>query len=204
MTFDIGCCLTPNGAVAPSVPCDPVNSARGSLGTLGSRSDEYLSGNSKVSAPRLDSVGPRDGVGSMQPYTKVQDTALLVLRVVVAAIFVYAGSAKWPFWSAPPEGMSGVMLNLLKFLSIVEPLGGVALIVGFLTRWAAAGLGIIMVGAIFFARLTLHASLFTTPQGAGLDYNLLIFAGCVVLIAFGAGRWSVDAMRKKAYAQAAA
>ena len=40
----------------------------------------------------------------MQPYTKIQDTALLVLRLVVAAIFLYAGSAKWPFWSAPPEG----------------------------------------------------------------------------------------------------
>ena len=61
-----------------------------------------------------------------------------------------------------------------------------------------------MVGALFFARLTLHASLFTTPQGAGLDYNLLIFAGCVVLIAFGAGHGSVDAIRKKAYTQAAA
>lgn len=156
-----------------------------------------------MSAPRLDSVAPRDGMGGMQPHTKVQDAALLVLRVVVAAIFLYAGSAKWPFWSAPPEGMSGVMSNLVKFLSIVEPLGGVALIVGFLTRWAAAGLGIIMVGAIVFARLTLHAGLFTTSQGAGLDYNLLIFAGCIVVIAFGAGDWSVDAIRKKAYAPAA-
>ena len=124
--------------------------------------------------------------------------------MVLAAIFLYAGSAKWPFWSAAPEGTSGVMLNLLKFLSIVEPLGGVALIVGFLTRWAAAGLAIIMAGAIFFARLTLRTGVFTTPHGTGLDYNLLIFAGCVALIAFGAGRWSVDAIRKKAYAEAAA
>ncbi len=46
---------------------------------------------------RLDSVGPGAGVGSTQPYTKVQDTALLVLRLVVAGIFLYAGSAKWPF-----------------------------------------------------------------------------------------------------------
>jgi uncharacterized membrane protein YphA (DoxX/SURF4 family) len=67
-----------------------------------------------------------------------------------------------------------------------------------LTRWAAAGLSIIMVGAIFFARFTLHAGLFTTPQGTGLDYNLLILVGCTALIAFGAGRWSVDAIRKKA------
>jgi len=59
-----------------------------------------------------------------------------------------------------------------------------------------------MVGAIFFARLTLHAGLFTTPQGTGLDYDLIL-AGYIALIAFGAGGWSVDAIRKKALAQAA-
>jgi putative oxidoreductase len=91
----------------------------------------------------------------------------------------------------------------MKFLSVVEPLGSLALVLGVLTRWAAAGLSIIMVGAILFARLTLHASLFTTPQGTGLDYNLLILASCIALIAFGAGGWSLDAIRKKALAQQA-
>jgi len=134
----------------------------------------------------------------MQPYTRFQETALLVLRLIVAAIFLYAGYVKWPFWSAAPEGMSAGMVNLVKFLSIVEPLGGVALVVGFLTRWAAAGLAIIMVGAIFFLRLTMQTGFFTTAQGAGLDYNLLILGGCIALVAFGAGSWSVDAIRKKA------
>jgi putative oxidoreductase len=151
-----------------------------------------------MSASRLDSVGPETGAGSTQPYTRVQDTALLVLRLVVAAILLYAGSAKWPFWSAPPEDMSVVLLNVMKFLSIVEPLGSLALLLGVLTRWAATGLGIIMVGAIVFARLTQRAGLFTTPQGTGLDNNLLILAGCIALIACGAGDWSVDAIRKKA------
>jgi putative oxidoreductase len=150
-----------------------------------------------MSASKLNDVEPGAGIGIRQRHTKVQDTALLVLRLVVAAIFLYAGSAKWPFWSAPPEGMSPLLLNIMKFLSIVEPLGSVALVLGFLTRWAAAGLGIIMVGAIFFARLTLHAGLFTTPQGTGLDYNLLILASCIALVAFGPGRWSVDALRRR-------
>lgn len=148
-----------------------------------------------MSTPRLNSV--RQGAGSTQRYTKLQDAALLVLRLVVAGIFLYAGSAKWPFWSAAPEGMSVTLLNVMKLLSIVEPLGSLALLLGFLTRWAGAGLGIIMVGAIVFARLTMHAGLFTSPQGTGLDYNLLILAGCIALVAFGAGRWSVDAMRKR-------
>lgn len=133
-----------------------------------------------------------------QPYNKVQDTALLVLRLVVAAVFLYAGSAKWPFWSMSPEGMSVAMLNLTRFLSIVEPLGSLALLLGFLTRWAAAGLGIIMVGSLYFARVTLGANLFTSQQGTGLDYNLLLLAGCIALFAFGAGAWSVDAIRERA------
>ena len=137
----------------------------------------------------------------MKSYTVVQNTALLVLRLVVAAIFLYAGTAKWPFWSAPLEGMSVVLLNVTKFLSIVEPLGAVALLLGFLTRWAAAGLAVIMVGAVFFARNTLRAGLFTSPQGTGIDYNLLSLEGCVALLAFGAGSWSVDAIRKKPSAQ---
>lgn len=134
----------------------------------------------------------------MQPYTRFQETALLVLRLITAAIFFYAGYAKVSFWSAPPEGMSAAMVNLVKFLSIVEPLGAVALVVGLLTRWAAAGLAIIMVGAIFFLRFTMQTGLFTTPPGAGLDYNLLILGGCIALMAFGAGSWSVDAIWKKA------
>jgi putative oxidoreductase len=96
------------------------------------------------------------------------------------------------------EGMSATLLNVVRFLSIVEPLGALALVLGFLTRWAAAGLGIIMVGAIYYARTALHAGVFTSPQGTGLDYNLLLLAGCIVLIAFGAGGWSVDATRKRA------
>jgi putative oxidoreductase len=133
----------------------------------------------------------------MQPYTRAQDAALLVVRLVVGAVFLYAGSAKWAFWSATPEGMSVLLLNILKFLSIVEPLGSLALLLGVLTRWAALGLGIIMVGAIFFARLTLHAGIFTSPAGTGVDYNLLILAGCITLTAFGGGGWSVDAVRSR-------
>lgn len=132
------------------------------------------------------------------PYTKFQETALLVLRLVVAAVFLYAAYAKWSFWSVVPEGVPAGMANILKFLSIVEPLGAVALVVGFLTRWAAAGLAIIMVGAISILHFTMNVGFFTTPQGPGLDYNLLILCGCIALVAFGAGSWSVDAIWKKA------
>lgn len=125
-------------------------------------------------------------------FSKFQDPALLFLRLVIAAIFLYAGYAKLFFWTGGIEGMSPGMMNLMKFLSIVEPIGAVALIIGFLTRWAALGLAIIMVGAAFFLRLAMNAPVFTSPTASGLDYVLLILAGCLVLVAFGGGKWALQ------------
>ena len=124
--------------------------------------------------------------------SRLQDIALLVMRIIIAIIFIYAGLAKWTFWSSHPAEMTDGMLNLIKFLSIVEPLGAVALVVGFLTRWAAAGLANIMLGAIFVLKFTMQIGFFTSPTGVGLDYNLLIFGGCIALMTFGAGSWSLD------------
>lgn len=133
----------------------------------------------------------------MHTYTKFQETALVAVRLIIGAIFIYAGYAKWGMWSAAPEGMSAGMLNLMKLLSIVEPLGGVAVLGGFLTRLAAAGLSIIMVGAILMMKFTMQMG-FVTPQGSGWNFPLVVLGGCLILMAFGAGSWSVDALRKKA------
>lgn len=129
--------------------------------------------------------------------SKGQALALLYLRLIVAAIFFFAAYAKWSFWASPPAGFSGGMLYVIGFLSIAEPLGALALVGGFLTRWAASGLAIIMLGAVFVLRFNFHTAFFTAPQGAGLDYNLLILGGCLALLAFGAGQWSLDALRRK-------
>lgn len=135
----------------------------------------------------------------MKPYTKSQDATLLLLRLVIASIFLYAGYAKLTFWSGVPEGMpvSDNMLILIKFLSIVEPLGALALVAGFLTRWAAAGLAVIMVGAIFMLQFTMGVNYFTGQTGTGWDYNMLLLTGSVALVAFGAGSWSIDAIWRK-------
>ena len=84
----------------------------------------------------------------------------------------------------------------MKLLSIVEPLGALALILGFLTRLAASGLSIIMVGAILVTQFVMQVG-FATPTGPGWNFPLAVLAGCITLIAFGAGRWSVDAKWRK-------
>ncbi len=124
-------------------------------------------------------------------YTNNQNLALLMLRVTTSAIFFVAGFYKFFFWSHSMEGMSAAMANLMKFLSIVEPLGALAVLAGFLTRWAATGLSIILLGAIYVTKFSYHTG-FVTPTGPGWEFPLSVLCGCIILLAFGPGNWAVD------------
>lgn len=128
---------------------------------------------------------------------KFQSVALLALRMIVAVVFLFAAYAKLAFWSSPPAGTPAGMENLIRFLTVVEPLGAVALVVGFLTKWAASGFAIIMVGAILVLQFIMNVSFFTMPAAIGWDYDLLLLGSCVILMAFGAGKYSIDAIREK-------
>ena len=127
----------------------------------------------------------------MQPYTNYQNAALLVLRIVIAIIFYVAAYAKFPFWSSAPPGMSPFLLFTTKLLSIVEPLGATAVLFGFLTRWAAGGLIIILLGAIYVSQVVYGIG-FITPTAPGWNMPFSVVGGCVILLAFGAGRWAID------------
>jgi uncharacterized membrane protein YphA (DoxX/SURF4 family) len=70
-----------------------------------------------------------------------------------------------------------------------ELLCGLAMLVGVLTRLAAVGIIVIMVGAIYTVT---GARGFVADAGAGYEYNLAIVAMCVVLIIKGAGPVSLD------------
>lgn len=73
-------------------------------------------------------------------------------------------------------------------LIAVELIGGILLMVGALTRWAAFFTAIVALVAF----LTVHASKgFFAGQG-GYEFIVLIFAACVVLLVSGAGRYSLD------------
>ncbi|HEX4999411.1 MAG TPA: DoxX family membrane protein, partial [Terriglobia bacterium] len=67
----------------------------------------------------------------MKSVTTLQSASLFFLRLIVGSVFMWAGYAKWFVWSGTPEGMSAAMINLTKLLSVVEPLGATALILGF-------------------------------------------------------------------------
>ena len=115
----------------------------------------------------------------------------LVLRLAVGSIFIFHGVQKWALWKAVPPQMPPNMGNLMKFLSIVEPLGGLALILGFLTPLAALGLAIIMVGAIYF-KMNVFKVGFASGNGTGWEFDLILLAANIALMLSGAGKWSVD------------
>lgn len=124
------------------------------------------------------------------------DIGHLVLRLAVASIFFYHGYQKFGLWGATPEGMAAGQVMLMKFLSIAEPLGALALLLGVFTRLASLGLALIMIGAIYMKAMTWGVG-FATPQGPGWEFDLIILAACIALIFDGAGKYSLDAMMGK-------
>jgi len=70
-----------------------------------------------------------------------------------------------------------------------EVVGGVALLLGLLTRLSALGMIIIQVGAI--ATVT-WARGFSFTEGGGYEFNLALLGMCLAVALGGAGHWSVD------------
>lgn len=114
---------------------------------------------------------------------KNKDWSLLLLRVVVAAIFLSHGYAKWSAFDGT--------LTVMNILAIAEPLGGIAVLAGLLTRWAGLGLAIIMLGAMQMKIGNVGIAGFA--GNGGWEFDAIIFAGCVMIMTMGAGKYSLDA-----------
>ncbi len=128
---------------------------------------------------------------SLSFLNKFGDLAMLALRVIIGAIFIGHGMMKFGSWSQPAEGMNIVMM----ILSIAEPLGGIALVVGFLSRWAALGLSIIMIGAIYMKQFVWGGVFMGSQMAWELDAAIL--GALLVVLCYGAGRLSLDSMMRK-------
>src|SRR5713226_551082 len=121
---------------------------------------------------------------------QLSDWALVALRIGVGTSFWVHGTSKRAMWKmAPSPQMPASLLAQLRLLSIVEPLGVVALFAGFLTQPAAAGFVVIMLGAIRLKAVQMHRG-FGVDGGWELDFVLLTAALALVLL--GAGAVSLD------------
>lgn len=132
-----------------------------------------------------------------------KELAPLAIRLGLGVIFLAHGSQKL-FGAFGGHGVSGVAVFLQQLhvqppifwawvVTLVEFLGGLAVLVGFLTRWAALGLAVDMAVAI----LLVHAKNGFFGPG-GYEYNLAVIAMCLALIFGGPGKISVEgALRKE-------
>src|SRR5690348_4267848 len=117
------------------------------------------------------------------------DWALLVARVAVGIVFMAHGAQKlFGFFGGP--GLSAIvqMMGPLGYLvSIGEFFGGLGLIVGFLSRFSAASLIVIMIGAI----VLVHGKNGFFSANGGFEYNLALIGLLAPILIAGPGRMAL-------------
>ena len=133
-------------------------------------------------------------------FNSLQNPLALIGRILLALIFVTSGFGKITGF----EGTVGYiaskglpMASIVAVIAIVIELGGgLAVVFGFLTRWAALGLAVFSVIAafIFHAYWGVPAEQVMMQQ-INFWKNISIAGGFLVLAAFGPGAISIDAKR---------
>lgn len=120
---------------------------------------------------------------------------LLVARVFLATLFIVSGLGIL----ADPSGFAGYMgfiglpfPTLVAWLVIaLKVLGGLAILVGFQTRYAAYAIAAFTVGSAFLG----HMDFSDQMEMTAFMKNFAIAGGFLALSVAGPGGWSVDARR---------
>ncbi len=113
----------------------------------------------------------------------------LVARVLLSAIFISAGYQKIIGYDGTMQYMAsqGVPGFMLPAVIALELGGGLAILLGLFSRWAALGLAIFSVAAA----LIFHSNFADQMQAVSFMKNLAIAGGLLLLFANGPGAWSV-------------
>jgi len=121
------------------------------------------------------------------------DIAFMGLRSSIGVIFIVAGMSKLnnPGFAGFLENI-GLPPEMRVLIGLAELVPGILLIIGVLSRISGSLLSIIMLGAIFLVK---EAQSLTGDNGYRID--LMLLAGCLVIIAAGPGRVSLSHIIKK-------
>jgi putative oxidoreductase len=126
--------------------------------------------------------------------TSLTTTAITILRVILGFLFAAHGWQKFNEWTIAGTQASFAKMGVpaaeiaAPAVAVLELGGGIALILGVLTRIAALLLALDMLGALFLV----HASAGVFAATGGYELVLLLAAAALALALTGAGRISVD------------
>lgn len=121
-------------------------------------------------------------------------TALTILRVIAGFLFAAHGWQKFNEWTIAGTQASFAKMGVpaaelaAPAVATLELVGGIALVLGVLTRVFAALLAMDMLGALFLV----HASAGVFAATGGYELVLLLAAGALAIALTGAGRLAVD------------
>jgi putative oxidoreductase len=127
----------------------------------------------------------------------------VLIRVALGSVIFAHGAQKALGWFGG-GGWNGTVgfftteLGVPAFIAVLvilgEFLGGIGVVTGTLTRVAAAGIAIIMAGAVVMVHLPngFFMNWYGTQAGEGFEYGILAITMALSLVVTGAGRFSVD------------
>jgi putative oxidoreductase len=123
------------------------------------------------------------------------DWALLIARILVGIVFTTHGAQKL-FGAFGGPGLSAVvgMMGPLGYLvSIGEFFGGLGLIFGVLSRFSAASITLIMLGAIatVHAKFGFFMNWAGNQPGEGFEYHMIAIGSLLPIVIAGPGRYAV-------------
>jgi putative oxidoreductase len=129
--------------------------------------------------------------------------APIFARLALGIIFIAHGAQKvlgvWggPGWSGSIQflGQMGIPPALAIIAMLTELLGGIAIILGLLTRLAALGLTINMLVAAYMVHLPngFFINFACSPdRGHGVEFNLALIGLSLALFIWGGGNLSID------------
>jgi len=123
------------------------------------------------------------------------DVALLLARIIVGVVFMAHGAQKL-FGAFGGPGLSafvGMMGPLGYLVAIGEFFGGLGLVVGFLSRFSAASIIVIMLGAIamIHGKVGFFMNWMGKQGGEGFEYHLLAIGVLLVILIAGPGSYAL-------------
>ncbi len=118
----------------------------------------------------------------------MKNFGLLVLRLTVGAIFIYAGWMKLSDMTMVVGMFTNMGLPIpavfAYLIAVGEFAGGIGIVLGIFTRIAALGMAVIMVGALLLVHLGMG-------WDAGTQLVLVLLGANLALAGLGGGQWKL-------------